>query len=86
MAKKTINPITLEEIMDAFHFPLEMLKMEDIKDRVYSNRNNSYYNYNSRDSFNQTIQDIVQAHTKGGHGFTGVQKFKKIERAVYQLF
>lgn len=69
MARRTQNPIRLDEITDAFVLSDPTLKMEDIKEYVYKQRGNSFYDYDSKYSFAQTIQAKVQSHTRGGYGF-----------------
>ncbi len=70
MARRTQNPIRLDEITDAFVHLNLTLKMEDIKEYVFNLRGNSFYDYDSKYSFDQTIQAKVQSHTRGGYGFT----------------
>ena len=56
--------------------------MEDIKEYVYRQRGNSFYDYDTRYSFDQTIQAKVQSHTRGGYGF---REGKEIFQSLTQV-
>ena len=85
MAKRTQNPITLDEIIDAFIFSKRILKMEDIKEYVYKKRAYSFSGYDSKYSFDQTIQAKVQSHCPEGYGFKGDAVFQLVTKGHYQL-
>ena len=86
MAKRTKNPITLDEIIDAFIFSEPTLKMEDIKDYVLRQRGNSFYDYDSQYSFEQTIQAKVQSHCPDGYGYKGNAIFQLVSKGHYKLY
>lgn len=80
-----MKSVDVDEIIEAFLFYKPELKMQEIKEYVLKKRLGSFEGYKHLDSFNQTIQDIVQSYCKEGNGYRNIPIFKKVSRGVYRL-
>jgi predicted restriction endonuclease len=77
--------LNVDEIIEVFLFYKPELKMQEIKENVLKKRNGSYEGYKHLESFNQTIQDIVQSYCEEGDGYRNISIFEKVSRGNYRL-
>ena len=80
-----MNKITIDEIVDVFTFSDQVLKMQKIKELVFQQRDYSFKPYETKYSFDQTIQKHVEKRCPKRKGFTGEHIFDLVDRAMYKL-
>ncbi len=80
-----MNSITVNEIIDAFATFNGSVKIADIKKYIFEQRDNSFAPYESKYSFDQTIQAIINRHCAESPQFNGQENFVKEYTGYYKL-
>lgn len=80
-----MTSITLDNIIDAFIYYKPELKMKEIKNYVFENRGNTYEDYKTRYTFDQTVQKIVETHCSTKKGYNGRPVFESPATGYYHL-
>ena len=77
--------VSLDNIIEAFIYYKPELKMKEIKDYIFEKRGNAFDGYKTRDTFDQTIQRIVEIHCSTKKGYNGRPVFESPRRSYYKL-